>query len=121
MIEDPLGADRGQIPFFSLVPFFLVAFCLAWGILALFIFVPDKMTALFGELTGQHPLFFLAVYAPAIAAFIVVFYYGGCYRLAALPGQAATLAQLYGLVCVFDCRHSATFLLRVCVEGKPFL
>jgi membrane protease YdiL (CAAX protease family) len=30
------------------------------------------MTKIFGELTGQHPLFFLSVYAPAIAAFIVV-------------------------------------------------
>jgi hypothetical protein len=55
----------------------LVAFGLAWGILALFIFLPDQMTALFGKLTGQHPLFFLAVYAPAIAAFIVVTYYSG--------------------------------------------
>ena len=77
MIAGPLHTDRGQIPFFSLVPFLLVAFGLAWGILALFIFLPDQMTTLFGELTGQHPLFFLAVYAPAIAAFIVVTYYGG--------------------------------------------
>jgi membrane protease YdiL (CAAX protease family) len=63
------------------VPFLLVAFGLAWGILALFIFLPDKMTALFGELTGQHPLFFLAVYAPAIAAFIIVTYCSGAVGL----------------------------------------
>ncbi len=30
------------------------------------------MTGIFGQLTGDHPLFFLAVYAPAIAAFIVI-------------------------------------------------
>jgi membrane protease YdiL (CAAX protease family) len=35
------------------------------------------MTEIFGELTGQHPLFFLAVYAPAIAAFIIVTYNAG--------------------------------------------
>lgn len=70
-------ADGAQVPFYALVPFLLVAFGLAWGILALFIFLPDQMTELFGELTGQHPLFFLAVYAPAIAAFIGVAYYGG--------------------------------------------
>jgi hypothetical protein len=59
------------------VPFLLISFGLAWGILALFIFLADRMTSLFGALTGQHPLFFLAVYAPAIAAFILVAYYGG--------------------------------------------
>ena len=63
---------REQIPFVSLLPFLFIAFGLAWGILALFIFLPDQMTKIFGELTGQHPLFFLAVYAPAIAAFIVI-------------------------------------------------
>ena len=66
------GADTGRIPFISLVPFLLIAFGLAWGILGLFIFLPEQMTGMFGQLTGQHPLFFLAVYAPAIAAFIII-------------------------------------------------
>jgi hypothetical protein len=35
------------------------------------------MTEIFGELSGQHPLFILAVWAPAIAAFIVVTYNSG--------------------------------------------
>ena len=77
MIIGSSGADRRQIPFISLVPFLLITFGLAWGILALFIFLPNQMTEIFGELTGQHPLFFLAVYAPAIAAFIVVTYNSG--------------------------------------------
>jgi len=69
--------DSCTISFFSLVPFLLIAFGLAWGILGLFIFLSDWMTSTFGLLTGQHPLFFLAVYAPAIAAFIVVIYSSG--------------------------------------------
>ena len=77
MITDSSSGNSAQVPFNSLVPFLLITFSLAWGIIALFIFLPDQMTSLFGELTGQHPLFFLAVYAPAIAAFIVVIYYGG--------------------------------------------
>ncbi|MCK4358606.1 MAG: CPBP family intramembrane metalloprotease [Candidatus Cloacimonetes bacterium] len=77
MITDSSDTDRCHLTFLSLVPFLLIAFGLAWGILALFIFLPDKMTGIFGELTGQHPLFFLAVYAPAIAAFIVVIYNAG--------------------------------------------
>jgi len=77
MIPGSSDAGRDPIPFFSLVPFLLITFGLAWGILALFIFLPEQMSGIFGKLTGQHPLFFLAVYEPAIAAFIVVAYNGG--------------------------------------------
>lgn len=77
MIPDSSNADEAQVPFKALAPFLLVSFGLAWGILALFIFLPNRMTELFGELTGQHPLFFLAVYAPAIAAFLGVACHGG--------------------------------------------
>jgi membrane protease YdiL (CAAX protease family) len=77
MIKNSSVANRGQIPFISLIPFLLIAFGLAWGIIALFIFLPDQMTAIFGQITGNHPLFFLAVYAPAIAAFIIVMYKAG--------------------------------------------
>ena len=63
---------RKQITVKSLVPFLIMTFGITWGILALYIFLTDQMTALFGQLTGDHPLFFLAVYAPAIAAFIII-------------------------------------------------
>ena len=61
----------------SMIPFLLMAFGLAWGILAFFIFLPELATEIFGKLTGQHPLFYLGVYSPAIAAFVIVGYYGG--------------------------------------------
>lgn len=77
MITATSGSDNRQIPVISLLPFLLITFGLAWGILALFMFLPDQMTEIFGELSGQHPLFFLAVYAPAIAAFIVITYISG--------------------------------------------
>jgi uncharacterized protein len=64
--------DKHPTGLASLAPFLLITFGLGWGILALFIFLPEQMTRLFGELTGQHPLFFLAVWAPAVAAFILV-------------------------------------------------
>ncbi len=54
------------------MPFLLISFGIAWGILGLYIFIPEHMGMVFGQLTGNHPLFFLAVYAPAIAAFALV-------------------------------------------------
>lgn len=63
---------RYQIPLYYLFPFLLITFGLAWTILALYIFLPGQMTGVFGKISGQHPLFYLAVYSPAIAAFTVI-------------------------------------------------
>ena len=52
--------------------FLLLAFGLAWAIIGLFVFATDWVVANFGELSGRHPLFILAVYAPAIAALSLV-------------------------------------------------
>lgn len=67
----------------DLIPFFTMAFLIAWGILGLYIFASEMMVRLFGNLTGEHPLFYLAVYAPAIAALVLVHYrhgFGGIRR-----------------------------------------
>ena len=77
MISHSATVEKCPVPVISLVPFLSISFGLAWGILALFIFMPAPMNAIFGKLTGQHPLFFLAVYAPAIAALIIVACRGG--------------------------------------------
>jgi membrane protease YdiL (CAAX protease family) len=61
----------------DLIPFFTMTFIIAWGILGLYIFASETMVRLFGSLTGRHPLFYLAVYAPAIAALAVIFYRRG--------------------------------------------
>jgi hypothetical protein len=34
----------------------------------------DMMVSMFGALSGQHPLFYLAVYSPAIAALAASFF-----------------------------------------------
>ena len=66
-----------RIPFCSFASFLLISFGLAWSILGLYDFLPGRMGAVFGQLTGNHPLFYLALYAPAIAAFILVASIGG--------------------------------------------
>ena len=75
------------IPFRSFFLFLLISFGLAWGILGLYIFLSEHMEAVFGQLTGNHPLFFLAVYAPAIAAFTLVI------RNTGLPGLRGFLGR----------------------------
>jgi len=76
------------IPFRSVVLFLLLTFGIAWGILAAFIFFSETMVGLFGEITGEHPLFYLAVWAPAISAFIVIFRWSGLEGLRRHLGRA---------------------------------
>lgn len=56
----------------SLYLFLALTFGLVWLITGLFIFAPSWTVATFGELSGSHPLFILAVYTPALAALLIV-------------------------------------------------
>ena len=60
-----------------LIPFLLITFGLAWGVVSLLIFFPDRVTSIFGEISAKNPLFMLAVYAPAIAALLLVMKHSG--------------------------------------------
>jgi len=62
---DPVGSRL-------LTPFLVLVFGIAWSVFALFVLATDWVVATFGELSGSHPLFILAVYAPAIAALLLV-------------------------------------------------
>lgn len=66
-----------DIPSRTIAPFFLIAFGLAWGIIAAFLLFTEQIVALTGEISASHPLFILAVYAPAIAAFLLVWRHTG--------------------------------------------
>ena len=65
------------VPERALWPFLALAFGLAWGIFALFALFPGPITRLFGPPGAAHPLFILAVWAPAIAALALVWRHGG--------------------------------------------
>ncbi len=52
--------------------FLVLTFLIAWAVLAGYVFMPDTMSRWFGALTGSHPLFYLAVWAPALSALAIV-------------------------------------------------
>ena len=61
----------------TVIPLTLITFAITWGIALLFILFYDQMESLFGEIGYTNPMYILAVYAPAIAAFILVLKYHG--------------------------------------------
>jgi len=87
------NSPDSRIPLRSIGIFLAITFGLAWSIIGLFVFLPDPMTRLFGPLSGNHPLFFLAVYAPAIAAVAIVLRHGG------VAGVRQFLKRLMILAC----------------------
>ncbi|WP_300574036.1 CPBP family intramembrane glutamic endopeptidase [Phenylobacterium sp.] len=83
------GGFEGDLATRSLIPFFAMTFGIAWGLFALMALFPGWVTTSFGPLSGHHPLFILAVYAPAIAAFALVLHRAG------LRGLARYLTRLF--------------------------
>jgi membrane protease YdiL (CAAX protease family) len=77
-----------DVPFAALPLFVAITFAITWGIAGFYILLPDLAVSWFGEINGSHPLFFLATWAPAIAAFILVIAYGG------LAGLGAFLSRV---------------------------
>jgi uncharacterized protein len=65
------------VPERALWPFLALTFGLAWGIFALFALFPDPIARVLGAPGAAHPLFILAVWAPAIAALGLVWRHGG--------------------------------------------
>jgi membrane protease YdiL (CAAX protease family) len=76
------------MPFRAIIPFLFLTFLITWGLIGSYVIAPDLAAGLFGEISGSHPLFFLATWSPAIAAFAVVYMHGGW------PGVRAFLARL---------------------------
>lgn len=71
----------------TLGAFFAVAFGLSWGVVALLILFPQRLEALFGELSTTNPLFILAVYAPGIAGVSLVWWHYGLKGLLSFFGR----------------------------------
>lgn len=60
----------------SLAAFLGLTFLLSWGVMAAYFLIPGAAEFV-GEVSNSHPLFILAVYAPAISAILLVLSYGG--------------------------------------------
>ena len=74
----PITPDfRHSVPTMALVFFVPVTFAITWGIVGSYILFPETTVALFGDISGGHPLYFLATWAPAISGITLVLIYTG--------------------------------------------
>ena len=75
--------------FLLLTAFFAITFAITWVLIGSYILWPDAATTWFGEISGSHPFFFLATWAPAISAFLVVSFASG------LSGLRSFLSRVF--------------------------
>ncbi|WP_245846839.1 CPBP family intramembrane metalloprotease [Paracoccus seriniphilus] len=54
------------------VAFLSITFAITWGVIGSYIIWPEAMATRFGEISGSHPFYFLATWAPAISAVVLV-------------------------------------------------
>ena len=66
-----------RIPSQALIAFLILTFGITWGLIGLYIVRPEWALATFGEISGSHPFFFLATWAPAISALALLLYFTG--------------------------------------------
>ncbi|MFD1195447.1 CPBP family intramembrane glutamic endopeptidase [Seohaeicola saemankumensis] len=66
-----------SLPSYALLFFALLTFGITWCVIGGYIYFPEQATATFGEISGGHPLYFLATWAPGIAGFLLVLAFGG--------------------------------------------
>jgi membrane protease YdiL (CAAX protease family) len=67
-----MGVSSREMGSGSLVAFFALAFALTWGVCAAMILFRADVEAVAGPISGYNPVFILAVWGPAIAAFILI-------------------------------------------------
>lgn len=82
------GQRPRRIPSSAIWAFFLLTFAISWCLISIYIFYPDWASQTFGEISGSHPFFFAATWAPALSAFALVLYFGG------LSGMRSFLSRL---------------------------
>jgi uncharacterized protein len=77
MPTKPLDPSVHDLRASALLPFLAITFLISWGLIGVYILAPETAAAALGEISGTHPVFFVATWAPAIAAFLVVAHHGG--------------------------------------------
>ncbi|TCO77701.1 CPBP family intramembrane glutamic endopeptidase [Chromatocurvus halotolerans] len=66
-----------DVPSAALKFFAIGTFAITWSIIGSYILLPDVTVAHFGEISGVHPLYFLATWAPALTGVTLVLAYSG--------------------------------------------
>ena len=110
-------ASHRALHFAAVIPFLAITFGLAWGVVALFVLLPETMSGLAGPISATNPFFFLAVYAPAVAAFVLVLPVASLRGLGRYLRRLLLLARARALAPRVFVGIPAVYVIAAAIEG----
>lgn len=110
-----------RIPSKALFAFVGLTFAITWSLIGVYIVWPDRAAALLGEISGAHPVFFLATWGPAISAFVLVAAYAGRAGLRAFLSRLLLWRCPPGWVGLVLLGIPLVFLAGSLLKGGPLL
>src|SRR6056297_260116 len=113
------GGDR--MPSRAIVFFLALTFLITWGVIGFYVLVPERASAWFGDISGSHPLFFLATWAPAISAFVLVLGYAGVSGLRRFLSRLLLWRASAGWVTFVLIGLPLVFVAGSLIKGGPVL
>lgn len=112
-------AEQDSFGLKALIPFLLITFLIAWGILGFYIFFNDLAVRWLGPISGSHPLFFLAVWSPAIAGVSVILHRRGTAGLKRYLQRLRLWRLSIGWVLFILVGLPCVFFLGAYIKGAP--
>jgi len=104
------------------IPIFLaLTFLITWSIIGLYVLAPGLATDLFGEISGSHPLFFLATWGPAISALVLVVTNAGATGLRRFLSRLFLWRATAGWVVFVLVILPIVFVVGSVIKGGPVL
>jgi len=113
------GGDR--MPSRAIVFFLALTFLITWGVIGFYVLAPERASAWFGDISGSHPLFFLATWAPAISAFVLVLGYAGVSGLRRFLSRLLIWRASAGWVTLVLIGLPLVFVAGSLIKGGPVL
>ncbi len=121
MQTNPRSIPLATVPGSALVAFLGITFFITWGLIGLYVVAPGMAAATLGEISGSHPVFFVATWSPAIAAFVVVFLHAGASGLRAFLSRLLLWRCPVGWVAFILIGLPLVFVAGSLIKGGPVL
>ncbi|MGM0633757.1 MAG: CPBP family intramembrane glutamic endopeptidase [Pseudomonadota bacterium] len=110
-----------ETPSSALLIFLGLAFVITWGLIGVYILLPEWAAANFGEISGSHPFFFLATWSPAIAAFVIVLVHSGLAGIRAFLSRVLLWRCPVGWMAFILLVLPLVFVAGSLIKGGPVL
>ncbi|MAX73999.1 MAG: CPBP family intramembrane metalloprotease [Nioella sp.] len=121
MREPTEPRSHHAIPSSAIMAFVGLTFTITWGLIGVYVLRPDWAATTFGQISGTHPFFFLATWAPAISAFVLILYFAGMRGLRAFLSRLLIWRCAPGWVAFVAVGIPLVYMAGSILKGGPVL